>query len=48
MVKPKEKHAMLNQNEDMVTSDFDFGSEPDLDIICNMISILPIEYDTVT
>lgn len=32
----------------MANNDFDFGSERELDVICNMISVLPLEYDTIT
>lgn len=46
--KSKEKKATHDQDEDLIIDDFDSGSEPELDIICNMISILPIEYDTTT
>lgn len=30
----------------MVSNDFHSGSEDDLDIICNMIFVLQLEYDT--
>lgn len=46
--KSKEKKATHDQDEDLAIDDFNSGSEPKLDIICNMISILPIEYDTTT
>lgn len=36
------------EDDDMETNNFDSGSEPKLDIICNMISMLPLEYDTIT
>lgn len=32
----------------METYNFDSGSEPELDIIYNMIYMFPLEYDTVT
>lgn len=47
MAKSKEKEATHDQDEDMATRDFDYSSEPELDIICNMIYVLPIEYDTI-
>lgn len=44
MVKPKEKQVILDQDDDMATDDVVSGSEPELDIICNMISVLSIKY----
>lgn len=32
----------------MATDDFYFFSEPELDIICDIISLLPFKYDTIT
>lgn len=32
----------------MAIDDFDYGFEPQLDLICNMISMLSIEYDIIT
>lgn len=32
---------------DIEIDNFDLGSKPELDIICNMIFLLPLEYDTV-
>lgn len=32
----------------MASNDFEFGSEGELDVICNMISVMSLEYDTVT
>lgn len=32
----------------MASNDFDSGSERELDIICNMISMMLLEYDKVT
>lgn len=34
---PREKRAMHDQDEDMDTDNFDFGLEPELDKIRNMI-----------
>lgn len=31
--------------DDMSTVDFNFGSEPFLDIVCNEVSMLPMEYN---
>lgn len=33
---------------DIETYNFDSGSEPELDIICNMIFVIHLEYNTVT
>lgn len=48
IIKPNRKDAMKNEEDDMLTDNFNHGSESGLDIICNMISILPIEYDQTT
>lgn len=44
----KGKDVVQNEYEDMLISNFDSGSECELDIICNMILILLIEYDSMT
>lgn len=46
----EEEKAVDKEVEDteMETNKFDSGSEPELDIIDNMIFVLPLEYDTVT
>lgn len=36
------------EDVDMEIDKFNLGSEPKLDIICNMIFVFPLEYDTVT
>lgn len=38
---------MKNKDDDMLTDDFDSGLEGELDIICNMIFVLPIEFDQI-
>lgn len=48
IVKPNRKDAMKNEENVMLTDNFNPRSESGLDIICNMISILPIEYDQIT
>lgn len=48
MSKLKGKYVVHNEDEDMLTNNFDSSLEDELDIICNMITILPIEYDSVT
>lgn len=47
MVKNEPK-ASLGSDEEMASNDFDFRSEDELYIICNMILGLPLEYDTTT
>lgn len=39
---------MHKEDEDMEIGDFNSGSEDELDIICNMIYVLPIEFIQVT
>lgn len=36
-----------NHGEDMMTNDFDSDSDASLDIACNVVSVLPREYDQV-
>lgn len=48
VMKPEEKQATHDQNEDMTIDDFDSGSEPKIYKICYIISMLPFEYDTFT
>lgn len=42
IVKPRGDDAMRNYDDDMLTNNFDSRSEGELDIICNIVSILPI------
>lgn len=42
--KPK---VSVGSDEEMTSNDFDYESEDELDIICNMIPVLPLEYDTI-
>lgn len=39
---------MHNEDDDILTGNFDYGSEGELDIICNMIFVIPIEFDQIT
>lgn len=34
--------------EDILIDDFDYDSDPSLDIVCNMILVLPVEYNCKT
>lgn len=43
--KPK---IFVGKDKEIGSNNFDSGSEDDLDIISNMISVLPLEYDVVT
>lgn len=36
----------IGSDVEMVSNDFDFGLEGELDIICNMIFVMQLEYDT--
>lgn len=42
-VKGKAKEKTSPNGDEMVTSNFDSGSEDDFDVICNMVSVLPRE-----
>lgn len=46
--KEKETKDKVVEDVDLKTDDLDSRSEPKLDIICNMISVFPLEYDTDT
>lgn len=48
VVENDEPKATTGEDEDMVSNDFDSGSKDDMDTICNMISVFPLEYDTIT
>lgn len=49
MEKPKEKTSEQPlKGDDMLTDDFDSRSESSLNINCNMVTVLPLEYDQVT
>lgn len=43
-----EPKVSISSDEKMANNDFDSRSEGELDIICNMIFVLPMEYDTIT
>src|ERR1044072_4199455 len=47
-IKEKEKVADSTEDTDMMTDNFDSESEDELHIICNVVSILPAEYDKVS
>src|ERR1044072_7823320 len=44
----KEKITEPNEDDNMLTGNFDSGSEEDLNIICNVVSIMPAEFDRVS
>lgn len=46
--KGKEKDDASPNGDEMVISNFYSGSEDDFNIICNVVSVLPREYDCVT
>src|ERR1044072_1305463 len=37
-----------NEDDNMLTGNFDSGSEEDLNIICNVVSIMPVVFDMVS
>lgn len=47
MAKYEEAKAKMDEDEEMASDDFDSGSESGLSVICNMIYVLSLEYDTV-
>lgn len=44
----KEPKIYVGDDKEMASNEFDSGSEDDLDIICNMIFVVPLEYNTIT
>lgn len=46
-VEPVEKSDQATTKDDMLTDDFHTDSKPSLDITCNMVFVLPREYDQV-
>lgn len=48
MVKNSLKDPVLQGDEEMVTNNFDSRLEEDFNIICNVIYLLPIEFDYIT
>lgn len=41
------KEEMPLKDDEMADDDFDSGLEDDFDILCNVVSILPTDYDFV-
>lgn len=48
LVVENEPKVSIGSYEEMDGNDFDSGPDGGLDNICNMISVLPLEYDTIT
>lgn len=46
-IKPSGENPKPNEDDDMLTDNFNFGSEGELDIIYNVVIVLPIEYGIV-
>lgn len=46
--KGKAKEEPPLRDDEMATNNFDLGLEDDSDVICNVVSVLPREYDYVT
>lgn len=42
------KDPILQVDDKMVSYNFDFGSKDGFNVICNVVSILPKEFDLVT
>src|ERR1044072_4706337 len=47
-IKEKEKVPDSTEDTDKLADNFDSESEDDLHIICNVVSILPAEYDMIS
>src|ERR1044072_780030 len=48
IVEGNEKALEPNEDDNMLTDNFDSGSEEDLNIICNVVSIMPAEFDRLS
>lgn len=48
IIKPNGKDSLSNEDNEMLLDSFDYGSENDFDVICNVVSVLPIEHGTIT
>src|ERR1044072_2736704 len=48
IIEGNEKALESNEDDNMLTDNFDSGSEEDLNIICNVVSIMPAEFDGVS
>src|ERR1044072_1062373 len=48
IIEGNEKIPESNEDDTMLTDNFDSGSEEDLNIICNVVSIMPAEFDRVS
>lgn len=48
IVKPNGKDSMQHEDNEILTDNLNSGSEGELDIICNMVFVLPIEFDHIT
>lgn len=46
--KGKAKEEVPSKKSKLVTDSFDSGSEDDFDVLCNVVFVLPKEYDCVT
>lgn len=44
MVRPNRKDATPNEDDEMLTDNFDYELEEKLDITCNVVFVLPIKY----
>lgn len=47
VVKPMGKDSMPTEDDKILTENFDYRSEDELDIICNIFYVLPRDFDQV-
>lgn len=45
VLKPKGRNFMPTEDDKMLYDNVDYMSEDELDILCNVVFILPIEFD---
>lgn len=48
IVKPNGNEPFPKEDDKILTNNFDSGLEDDFDVVCNVVSVFPIEYVTIT
>src|ERR1044072_9231265 len=48
VTKSKDKKPVSTEDDDILIDNCDSGFDDELDIICNVVSVLPIEFDKVS
>lgn len=48
IVKPNGNEPLPKEDDKILTNNFNSGLENDFDVICNVVSVFPIEYVTIT